>query len=71
MNDYVTAVLDVATDPNLAGSEADRLRERLARAGLLAPAGRRRQRPSKKEVAEARAAAGTGTSLSELVSEGR
>jgi predicted HicB family RNase H-like nuclease len=25
MNDYITAVLDVATDPNLAGSDADRL----------------------------------------------
>jgi hypothetical protein len=71
MNDYITAVLDVATDPNLAGTEADRLRERLAHAGLLAPVGRRRQRPSAGEVAEARAAAGKGASLSDLVSKGR
>ena len=39
MNDYVTAVLDAATDPNLGGTEAERLRERLASAGLLAEVG--------------------------------
>jgi hypothetical protein len=71
MNDYVTAVLDAATDPSLAGTEAERLRERLDRAGLLAPVGHRRRRPSAREVARARTAAGAGTPLSQLVSEGR
>lgn len=71
MNDYVNAVLDAATDPNLAGTEADRLRERLDRAGLLAPPGRRRPRPPAKEIARARTAAGTGTPLSDLVNHGR
>ena len=71
MNDYVSAVLDVATDPNLAGSEAERLRERLDQAGLLAPASDRRRRPSRQKVARARAAAGAGTPLSELVTKGR
>jgi hypothetical protein len=71
MNDYVTAVLDAATDPDLAGSDADQLRERLDRAGLLAPAGRPRKRPPGDDVAEARAAAATGASLADLVSEGR
>lgn len=71
MNDYVNAVLDVATDPNLAGSEAERLRERLDRAGLLAPAGAPRRRPDRAKVVKARAAAGRGTPLVELVDEGR
>lgn len=71
MNDYVTAVLDAATNPDLAGDDAARLRERLGRAGLLAPAGRRRQRPSGEQVARARAAAARGTPLSRLVEEGR
>ena len=41
MNDYVTAVLDAATSPRLAGSEAERLRERLDQACLLAEPGER------------------------------
>ncbi|HEX4357668.1 MAG TPA: type II toxin-antitoxin system VapC family toxin [Pseudonocardia sp.] len=36
MNEFVTRVLDAATDPDLAGGEAARIRERLERAGLLA-----------------------------------
>ena len=44
MNDYVTAVLDAATNPRLAGSEAERLRERLDQAGLLAEPGERHRR---------------------------
>lgn len=71
MNEYVTSVLDAATDPDLAGDEAAVLRERLARAGLLAPPGPRRRRPDADEVARARSRAGRGTSLAELVGEGR
>jgi hypothetical protein len=71
MNDYVSAVLAAATDPSLGGTEAERVRERLAIAGLLAPAGEPRRRPSAKEVAAARRAAGKGTPLRELVREGR
>jgi hypothetical protein len=32
VNDFTTQVLDAATDPDLAGSDAGRVRERLARA---------------------------------------
>ncbi len=71
MNDYVTAVLDAATNPRLAGSEAERLRERLDQAGLLAEPGERRRRPSREEAADARRRAGAGTALSQLVSEDR
>lgn len=71
MNDYVTAVLDAATDPGLAGDEAARVRERLDRAGLLAPPGPPRARPSAEAVAGARTAAGRGTPLAGLVGGGR
>lgn len=71
MNDYVTAVLDAATDPRLAGSEAGQLRERLAQAGLLAEAGSPRRRPSRAETERARSRAGRGTALAELVSRDR
>jgi hypothetical protein len=71
MNDYVTAVLDAATNPLLAGSEAERLRERLDQAGLLAEPGERHVRPGRGETAAARRRAGTGTALSQLVSEDR
>ena len=71
MNDYVTAVLDAATDPNLAGTEMERVRERLERAGLLAPAGRPRPRPPADEIAAARARAARGTALARLVADER
>ena len=71
MNDYVTAVLDAATNPRLAGSEAERLRERLDQAGLLAEPGERHRRPSREETAGARSRAGAGTALSQLVGEDR
>jgi hypothetical protein len=71
MNDYVTAVLDAATNPDLAGDDAARLRERLARAGLLVAPGARRTRPPASQVARARAAASRGTPLARLVDEGR
>lgn len=71
MNDYVTAVLDAATDPSLSGSEVERVRERLAAAGLLVEAGEPRRRPTRAAVATARRAAGRGTPLTDLVSDGR
>ncbi|TML64170.1 MAG: transcriptional regulator [Actinobacteria bacterium] len=71
MNDYVTAVLDAATDPNLGGTEVERARERLERAGLLAAGGRPRQRPPAGEVAAARERAAGGTSVARLVAEDR
>ena len=71
MNDYVTIVLDAATDPDLAGTEVQQLRERLDLAGILVPAGRPHHRPDPARVARARAAAGRGKRLSDLVDEGR
>jgi hypothetical protein len=71
LNDYVSSVLDAATDPALAGDEAAVMRERLQRAGLLAPSSGPRPRPPDREVAKARARAGRGTPLSEIVSRDR
>lgn len=71
VNAYATAVLGAAVDPDLAGDEAERLRERLARAGLLEESAPRRGRPDAAVVRRARELAGSGTALSELVGEGR
>ena len=87
LNDWVTVVLDAASDPANAGGQAERLRERLGRAGLLEghggggpdpvtparPTGARPTgaRPTPELLAQARAAAGRGPTLSEIVSDGR
>jgi len=72
VNSWVVAVLSAVVDPELAGSDAERTRERLARAGLLAPlAGIRPAPPDPERLERARRAAGAGRPLSELVSEGR
>jgi hypothetical protein len=72
LNDWVTAVLSAATDPTLSGDEAQRVRERLAAAGLLEPVEPvTHRRPAEAEVARARAAAGRGAPVSDLVAEGR
>lgn len=72
LNAWITAVLSAAVNPDLAGDEAQALRERLVRAGLLMPvSGRRRPRPPAGDVARARTAAQRGQSLAELVSENR
>ena len=71
MNEYVSAVLDAATNPTLEGDDAARLRARLAQAGLLADEGAPRRRPPRKRVAAARKAATKGKSLSQIVAESR
>ena len=71
MNEYVTQTLDIRTNPELAGTETERVRERFARAGMLADVGEPVTRPDSASVARARAKAAQGTSGSDLVSEGR
>lgn len=72
MNDYVTSVLDAATNPDLAGTEAARLRERLALAGLLVtPTRLRGWRPPAEAIEAAGRRAATGRSLADHVSDGR
>lgn len=71
MNDYLTRVMRAVTDPDLADDEAARVRERLARASLLAPPGVPRQRPDSDQLEAARRAAGTGTELARLVADDR
>jgi hypothetical protein len=72
LNGYLSLVVDAATDPDLAGDEASRLRERLAAAGLLASSPRpASSRPDPSAVAAAAARAGRGTDLAEAVSRGR
>ena len=72
VNAYAGAVLAAVVDPSLAGDDVERLRERLARAGLLVPASdRERRRPSEAVLGRARSAAGRGEQLSDLVAEGR
>ena len=72
VNAYAAAVLRAAVDPDLATGEAERLRARLAQAGLLAPStGSARLRPDAAAVKRARARAGRGRALSDLVSEER
>ncbi len=68
----IVVVLDAATDPNLAGSQAERIRQRLAQAGLLEPfLHDATARPSPEAVRQAGLRAASGRSLAELVHEGR
>jgi hypothetical protein len=72
VNGWVVDVLHAAVDPELAGSEAERTRARLARAGLLAaPAAAVGAGPDEERLRAARRAAGRGVPLSELVSGDR
>lgn len=65
-------VRDAATNPKLAGSDVERLRERLAAAGLLeVPLRRSSPRPAAEKVAAARAAAARGKQLSDLITQER
>jgi hypothetical protein len=67
LNDYLTRLAEAAVDPELAGDDMARLRERLARAGLVVEPGPKRRRPDREAVASARRRAGKGTPLSDLV----
>lgn len=72
INEFANRVLDAATNPDLAGSAAERLRARFAAAGLMEIRQvTKRVRPAEAEVAAARRAAGRRVPLSQLVSEGR
>lgn len=71
LNDYLTRLVEAATDPEYAGDDATRIRERLERAGLLVASGPRRRRPDPVDVTAARAAAGRGTPLADLVADDR
>jgi len=72
VNEFVTRTMDAATDPELEGSEAERLRARLAAAGLtVLPATSDRVRPPREALQAARRAAGRGTPLSDIVSADR
>lgn len=71
INEFITRVLDAATNPELTDDESVRVRERLAAAGLLAPAGPPRPRPAAEDLASARHRAGHGRPLSDLVRDGR
>ena len=71
-NEFLTRLAQAATDPDLAGDDWERTRERLRRAGLLVEPGPPRTRPDPELVAEARRVAGaSGVLLSDLISEGR
>ncbi|HZO68494.1 MAG TPA: toxin-antitoxin system HicB family antitoxin [Kribbellaceae bacterium] len=71
LNLYVTKVLDAASDPDNAPSGTERLRERLARAGLLADSGPSAERPPRSAVRRAAKAAGRGTAVSDVVASER
>jgi len=71
MDEFITSVLGAATGPESAGTEAERIRERLARAGVLVERGPWHRRPDAEAAGRARRAAGRGTPLSELVARGR
>ncbi len=71
MNEYLTRVLDAATNPDLAGDEMERIRERLDRVGLLVKTTPVASRPDPEAVARARKAAGKGKPLSDFVIEDR
>lgn len=71
VNDYLTRLVEAATDPDLAGDDAARTRERLMLAGLLIAPEPPRRRPDPAAVAAARAEAGRGTRLSQIVADQR
>lgn len=72
INAFATLAFRAIVDPDAEGDEVERMRARLRRAGVLAEGEPYRgNRPDGETLARARAAAGRGTPLSDLVSEGR
>jgi hypothetical protein len=73
MNEYIVVVLDAATNPASATTERQRLRERLARAGLLVTDDPpfRGQRPDPAAIEAAGREAARGKPLSDYVREDR
>lgn len=71
VNEFLTRVLDAATDPELTDDESLRIRERLAAAGLLAEVGPPRPRPAEDDLTRARHQAGQGHPLADLVRNDR
>ncbi|MEB3050982.1 hypothetical protein KV112_14755 [Mycolicibacter sp. MYC123] len=71
LNEYLSRLARAATDPALEGDDVERLRERLAQAGLLVEPQQQHTRPDRDAVARARKSAGEGTPLSELIAHGR
>lgn len=73
INQTFEDLVAAATDPALADDDRAALRERLARGGLVFDLTSLPDvaAPSEDEVARARAAAGRGTPLADLISEGR
>lgn len=71
LNAWATSILAAVIDPEHADGDAERVRERLQRAGLLSDPRARGARPKRSDVARARRAAGRGKPLSDLVTDGR
>ncbi len=73
INQTFEDLVGAATDPALAEDDRQALRERLARAGLVFDVSALPDvgAPTDAELARARTAAGRGTPLADLVSEGR
>lgn len=72
VNSYAAEILAAAVDPDLAGEEVTRIRERLSRAGLLEPRIKPPENgPDPAVVARAKRRAGRGQPLAEIVAEGR
>ena len=72
INGWVVMVLRTRTDPEFSGPGVEQVRERFRRAGILAePPPTTRRRPPEDVLARARAAAGRGTPMSDLVRQDR
>lgn len=72
LNGWVVMVLRTRTDPEFSAPGVEQIRERFRRAGILAePPPTTRKRPPEDVIARARAAAGRGTPMSDLVSQDR
>ncbi len=72
VNRFASSVLRAAVDPNYEGDEADRLRARLARSGVLAACTPAAPSPPDRDAVDAaRRRAGRGRLLFDLVVEGR